>query len=90
MKLKEEYILQKIADQWVVIDTNGRSVNFNRLLALNESGRFLWETLEAGAEREELISALTGHFGIDPARATADADAFIQKLKELGCMEDEE
>ena len=89
MKLKEEYVLQKIAEQWVVIDTNGRSVNFNRLLALNESGRFLWEQLESGADEPGLISALTERFGIDRSRAAGDVDAFLTKLKELECIEDE-
>ena len=89
MKLKEEYVLQRIADQWVVIDTNGRSVNFNRLLALNESGRFLWEQLETGADRAGLVSALSERFGIGQDRAAADVDAFLRKLKELECIEDE-
>ena len=90
MKIKEEYLLQNIADKWIVIDTNGKSVNFNKILSLNDSGKFLWERLEAGAEADELVSGLMARFGIDQALARRDVETFIGKLQELECIEHEE
>lgn len=90
MKIKEEYILQNIADQWLVIDTNGKSVNFNKILALNESGRYLWEQMEKETSREQLIPALMTQFDIDETIAQKDTDEFIRKLRELECLEDEQ
>ena len=87
MKIKEEYILQHIADKWIVIDTNGKSVNFNQILALNNSGKLLWEQLEAGAEVEDLVNGLIDHFGIDKELAEKDVEQFIRKLNELECIE---
>lgn len=89
MKIKDEYVLQNIADRWVVIETNTRSVNFNKILSLNGSGRFLWEKLENGASQAELEAALVSEFGIDADRAKADAAAFVAKLEKLGCIDDE-
>lgn len=86
MKIKEEYILQNIADQWVVINTNAKAVNFNKILSLNNSGRFLWEQLEAGAEVEDLVNGLTDHFGIDKELAQKDVEIFVRELKELECI----
>lgn len=90
MKIKEEYILQNIADKWVVIDTNARSVNFNRILSLNNSGKFLWEQLEQGATFDELVNALTESFGIDEDLARKDVEKFIRELKDLECVDYEE
>ena len=90
MKIKEEYILQNIADKWIVVDSNARSVNFNRLLSLNSTGKLLWVLLEAGAAREALVSALTEEYDIDRSRVESDVDAFLRKLKELECLEREE
>ena len=90
MKIKEEYILQNIADKWVVINTNAKSVNFNKILSLNESGKFLWEQLENGTEAEDLVNALMEHFGIDEDLARADVEKFIRELKDLECLDDEE
>lgn len=89
MKIKEEYILQNIADKWVVINTNGKSVNFNKILSLNSSGKFLWEQLEAGAEFDDLVNGLIEHFGIDKDLAQIDAEKFIRELKDLECVDDE-
>ena len=90
MKIKEEYILQNIADKWVVINTNAKSVNFNKILSLNNSGKFLWEQLETGAEAEDLVITLMEHFAIDKALAVADVEKFICELKDLECLDDEE
>lgn len=89
MKIKENYILQNIADKWVVINVDSASVDFNRILALNETGRLLWEKLADGARADALADALTQQFGADPATAKQDTDRFIRELKELGCMDDE-
>lgn len=90
MKIKEEYILQNIADKWVVINTNAKSVNFNKILSLNNSGKFLWEQLEAKAEVSDLVNGLMEHFGIDQALAQTDVEKFIRKLKDLECVDYEE
>lgn len=90
MKIKEEFILQNIADKWVVINTNAKSINFNKILSLNESGRFLWEQLENGAQFNELVDRLADRFGIDEALAQKDAESFIRKLRILECLDDEE
>lgn len=90
MKIKEEYILQNIADQWVVIDTNTKSVNFNKILSLNESGCFLWKELEQGSDEEKMITALMNKFGIDEDLAKNDVKKFITELEKIGCLEDYE
>ena len=90
MKIKDEYILQNIAGKDVVIDTNARSVNFNKILALNSTGKILWEQLEDGASCDSLATALVNQFGIDAERARIDAESFIRELTELGCIENEE
>ena len=89
MKIKEAYVLQNIAGKWIVIDTDAKSVNFNKILALNEAGRCLWERLEKGAGSTELVSALTEGFQVDPLTAEKDVEKFIRQLRELECIDDE-
>ena len=89
MKIKEEYVLQNIVDKWVVIDTNGKSLNFNKILSLNDSGKFLWEKLENGADTDYLVKSLMDSFDVDKQLAQKDVEKFVSELKELGCLEDE-
>ena len=49
---------------------------------VNASGRFIWETLEGGVERNDLIEAMATNFDISSDRAAADTDAFLIDLDE--------
>ena len=87
MKLSSEFLLRQLADSWIVLPFGGATVDFNGMLTLNESGAFLWKKLEQGSDREALIRALLAEYDVDSATATADVDAFLEKLSSAGCLE---
>ena len=88
MKLKENLVLRQVADTWVVLALGDASVNLNGMLKLNESGVFLWKMLEKGCDRSDLIAALTSEYAVDTAVASADVDAFLSHLRNIGCLID--
>lgn len=49
---------------------------------VNASGRFIWETLEDGVERNDIIKAMATNFDISSDRAAADVEAFLTDLDE--------
>ena len=49
MKLKDGFILRSVAGETVVVPT-GDDLDLNMMITLNETGKFLWEHLEKGAE----------------------------------------
>ena len=57
------------------------------LLKLNETGAMLWKILEQGAELSDLANALVKEYGIPYEQAEQDAQQFIQKLADTGCLE---
>ena len=57
------------------------------MLTLNESGALLWQALEKGGDREALADALMAEYVVDRPQALADADAFLEKLRKVGCLE---
>ena len=89
MKIKEDFILQRIADRWIVVNVDAKSVNFNRILTLNDSAKLLWDTLENGADVSGLVSALTSEYEVDKESAEKDVMAFVAELEKLGCIDDE-
>ncbi len=88
MKIKDNYIVRNVAGENLVVPVGGKNINFNAVMTLNESAMLLWKTLAAGAEKRDLIKALTDEYGIDEARAAADIDKFLNKLKENDILED--
>ena len=87
MKIKSDFILKKIAGSYVVVPVRTRAVDFSGIIKLSESGALLWRELEKGADREELIAALTAEYEVDEATAGDDVDRFIGKLKEADLLE---
>lgn len=85
MKLKPGFILRTVAGQVVVLPT-GDELDLNMMITLNDTGKFLWERLETGAEVEELVSALLAEYDVDEATARAGVERFIAKLNENGLL----
>lgn len=87
MKLKREFVLRSVADTWVVLPHGAETANLNGMLTLNESGAILWRALEEGGDREAMANALMAEYVVDRLQALEDADAFLEKLREYGCLE---
>jgi len=85
IKLKPGFILRTVAGQVVVLPS-GDELDLNMMITLNDTGKFLWERLETGAEVEELVSALLAEYDVDEATARAGVECFIAKLNENGFL----
>ncbi|MBE6805334.1 MAG: PqqD family protein [Clostridia bacterium] len=80
MKIRDTYILRSVAGENLVVAV-GANVNFNSVMTLNETGKFLWEKLTADTTKEALIDALLSEYDVDKETAERDVSAFIEKLK---------
>ena len=85
MKLKEGFVLRTIAGDTIVVPT-GTTLDLNMMITLNETGKFLWEKLEKGAEVEELVAALLAEYDVDEAKAKTHVAAFVEKLNGHGFL----
>lgn len=87
MKIKEDFILRKVADSYVVVPVNKMTLDFNGIINLNETGAFLFEILQKGAERDELVDKMLEEYDVDREKAEADIDVFIQKVRDADVLE---
>lgn len=87
MKIKETFVLRQVVDTWVVLPL-ADTVNFNGMMALNESGVLLWNVLEQGADEETLVRALLNEYAVSAEDARADVREFLTKLKTVGCIDE--
>ncbi|MBE6920579.1 MAG: PqqD family protein [Ruminococcaceae bacterium] len=82
MKLKDGFILRTVAGETVVLPAGGVT-DFDMMITLNDTGRFLWERLSVGAEETELVSALLAEYDVTEEVAAKSVAAFVARLKEL-------
>lgn len=87
MKIKENFILRKISDSFVVVPVGDAVVDFSGLINLNETGAFLFERLQKGAEKTELVADLLSEYDVTKECAENDVKNFVDKLKEAGILE---
>lgn len=85
MKIKEGFILREVAGDIVVIPS-GDTLDLNMMITLNDTGRFLWTRLEKGAEKAELVEALTQEYEVSVQDAEKHVENFVAKLDENGLL----
>ena len=86
MKIGKNFVLRQLAGKWVILSLSGQQ-DFTGMLTLNEAGVFLWKLLEKGADQASLSAALCKEYGILPELASGDTERFLQKLRDIGCLE---
>lgn len=89
MKINENFVLRQLADTWVVLPLADKTVNFNGMITLNESGVLLWNALEHGADAEQLVKTLMAEYIVPQEQAREDVDAFVRKLRSVGCLDED-
>lgn len=89
MKIKENYVLQKVGDDCIVVPIAEEADRLHGVVSLNETGEYLWRRLLEGVElKSELETDLIQEYGISPDLAHNDVDSFILQLDSIGCLED--
>ena len=74
MKIKDGFILRTICGDHVVVGEGLAQVNFNKMLSLNSSAAYLWESV-TGKEFtvEDLTNLLTEKYDVSADKAAEDA-----------------
>lgn len=85
MKLKDGFMLRKVAGQTVVLPVGG-DLDLNMMITLNDTGAFLWEQLQEEKDEAGLVAALLTEYDVDEETAKASVSAFLQKLNENGFL----
>lgn len=87
MKIKENFVLRQVAGAWVVLPLGAAMLDFNGMLTLNDSGVLLWHLLEQGTEFDSMVEALLAEYDVSREQASADVEAFLDKLRQAGCLD---
>ncbi len=88
MKIKENFMLRKVADCFVVVPIGAAVSEFNGMINLNEAGAFLWQLLENDTTEEAVVKAMLEQYDVDEATAKADVARFVAQLKDAALIEE--
>lgn len=87
MKIKEGFMLKQVCEEFMVVPVGAASVDFKSVIRLNETGAFLWNLLEKGATKEDMLKDILDEYDVSAEIASADIDTFILKLNDAGIID---
>lgn len=90
MKIKDGFVVRKLASQYVVVALSGEASKLNYLIKLNEVGAFMWEALaKNNLSKDELTELVYNEYDAPKEIIAKDIDNFIFELKEKNILENE-
>lgn len=87
MKIKEGFLLREVAGNTVIVPVGEETVDFNGIITINETSKFIWNLLEKGIDKEELLRIFLAEYDVSEDVAKADIADFLQILLDNGIME---
>lgn len=89
MKLKKGFELRDICGEKVIIATGIENVDFNQMIALNETAAELWKAVEGiDFDANTLAQLLCRDYEVSEEQALADSQALLNDWKQQGIVED--
>lgn len=89
MKIREGFRMRKLGRDHIVVGEGLKTINFNKMIVLNETAAYLWESV-FGREftKENLAALLKEQYEVDDQTASRDAAAVADKWLELGLTQE--
>ena len=86
MKLKPDFQIVQMANDYMLVPTGDQIDSFNGTVILNEVSAFLLNQLKEDLEKEDLVERLVKEFDVESATARQDVDAAVEKMKQIGIL----
>jgi len=87
MRIKDGYVLRKIADEYIVVAVGEKVTKFSGMMSLNEISAEVWSFLQEDRTFDELLVMVLSLYDIDEDKARNDLVKLIAKLESIGVIE---
>ncbi len=88
MKIRNGFVLRSVVDEYMVMPTGENIEKYDGAVVMNEVSAFVFQQLEHGISRDDLLTAVMNEFDVDEATAAADLDELLTQFGKMGLLED--
>lgn len=88
MKIKDGYILKKVAGENIVIATGEARLSFNGIITFNEVGAEVFERLDGTRTLSQIVDEIASIYNAPRQVIEADIKKLIEKMKNQGLIEE--
>ena len=81
--------MRTLGKEFIIVGEGLAQVNFNKMVSLNATAAYLWESV-VGKEftSEDLVKLLLDKYEVEEAVAAADVEVLVKKWIEAGLVEE--
>jgi hypothetical protein len=80
MRRKNNFLLQKIGGQGILVPLGTKVMDLNGIIVLNVTGCGIWELLAENRSLDDLVAAIVERFDVETVRARNDVQAFVSEI----------
>lgn len=88
LKIKDGFVVREILDSYMAVPVGERTREVHGVIALNETGAFLWRMLEQDTSEDKLIASMVRKYEITEEIAKDDIKEYLSFLREKGWLYD--
>lgn len=86
MKIKEGYILRKVADRYFAVAIG--DTDTNKMITVNESAKTIWDALESDTTEDKILSIMSDKYDASADILKDDIREFLEVLRREGVLEE--
>ena len=86
MKLKYQFMIQKVGDHYMAVDVSGDNSDFKGVIKLNETGKFIFECLKEDISIDDLIAKVMNEFDGTKEDVGSSIKEYCQTLQDKGLL----
>ena len=87
MRINEDFLKEKVADECVLVPTND---DYQRgVFNLNETAERIYDLLSEGKDRDGIVAILCSEYDTDKKTAEEYTDEYIAQLRKAGILLDD-
>ncbi len=79
--------MQNVGGENLLVPLGAQVMDMNAIITLNTTSSYIWHLLDHDHSLDELAVAVADRFEVDPARARADIQTFLDEIKALGLLQ---
>lgn len=77
---KTDFVVREIGNELILVPLVGNVAKMNEMFTMNETGKFIWESINESSTIEDLQNAIIAEFSIDPETARKDIELFLNQV----------
>lgn len=80
MKINGKFVKREVLGDIILVPVGQAALEFSGMITVNEAGLFIWNLLEQGKSEDEIVTALTEEYEVEPETAREDYRDFLKTL----------